>query len=797
LDTLRDQLQQTLGDTFQIERELGGGGMSRVFLATESALGRPVVVKVLREEIFADVSAERFAREVRLAASLQHPNIVSVLTAGAGADGGVPYYTMPFVTGDSLRARIQRGVVPVDEALSILRDVARALAFAHDNRIVHRDIKPENVLLSGDAALVTDFGIAKAVRVASTTIGSSPTVPLTEIGVTLGTPAYMAPEQSSGDEVGPSADVYAWGLIAYELLAGGHPFAGAPSAQRMIVAHMSEKPVALSARNPLVPSKLAALVMQCLEKDPALRPRAGSDVARALNEVSLARSASSPGIGRRTMWISGVAAAAIIGLVGWLGWRGNRSSSLVASDTSSIAVLAFSVVGGDSSNVYFAEGVASELTGALTKVPSLAVASQTSAFAMRKRPELDVKQIGKALDVGAVVEGTVRRAGNRWRVTASLTRTTDGVSLWSQTYERDASDIFAVQDDITRQIVSALTARLSGSASPAVTADGVLSVGTTNPDAYDKFLRGRHMIERRGAGVDRAAAYFSEAIALDSGFARAWAALSEALALYPYFTGVSAASVEPRLRDAAQRALARDSTLANAHMALGLMHAHAFRWKEAGAAIERAAALDSNSAVVRTQYGRYLMYMGKFPEALVQFRAAERLDPAAGTPAVWVAHMLAELGQHDAALAQSKRAWELDSLLATSQTFLTRGRLLAGRPAEAVAMLQHGGRRLPVPFNGTAAYVLYRAGATAAADSIARSLRDTPENTWMRHTGLAFVYLGTGDTARALTELETASRKREITPFWESFSGTVFDPIRESPRFIAVVRSFGLEPVRR
>ena len=225
-----------------------------------------------------------------------------------------------------------------------------------------------------------------------------------------------------------------------------------------------------------------------------------------------------------------------------------------------------------------------------------------------------------------------------------------------------------------------------------------------------------------------------------------------------------------------------------------MMHAHAFRWKEAGDAFRRSVALDSTSATVRTQYGRYLMYMGKFADALVEFRAAERLDPSAGTPAVWVAHMLAELGEHDAAGAQAKRAWELDSLLATSQSFLSVDRIAAGRPAEALAMLEHGGRRLPVPFNGMAAYVFYRAGARGAADSIARSLQALPANAWMRHTGLAFAYIGSGDTTRAFVELEAASRAREVTPFWAAFAGSMFDSVRHSARFAAIVRSFGLEP---
>src|SRR5215211_2760946 len=264
---LRDRLQSTLGAAYSVERELGGGGMSRVFLAREVALGRNVVVKVLSGDLAAGISAERFAREVRLAASLQHPNIVPVLTTGV-ADG-IPYYTMPYVRGESLRARIkQTPVLPSREAFSLLRDVARALQYAHGEGVIHRDIKPENVLLSGDVAVVTDFGIAKAISVARTSTGDDGEhhggVTLTEAGSFIGTPAYMAPEQVAADTLDYRVDIYAWGIIAYEILAGAHPFADKTSAAQLMAAHVSQAPIPLTERAPEVPIQLAQLVMRCL-----------------------------------------------------------------------------------------------------------------------------------------------------------------------------------------------------------------------------------------------------------------------------------------------------------------------------------------------------------------------------------------------------------------------------------------------------------------------------------------------------------------------------------------------------
>ncbi|WP_310570879.1 serine/threonine-protein kinase, partial [Gemmatimonas sp.] len=285
---LRAELQSTLGSGYTLERELGGGGMSRVFVARENALGRTVVVKVIAPELAEGVSAERFAREVKLAARLQQANIVPVLSTGSS--GSLPYYTMPFVTGESLRARVAAGArLTVSQAVSILRDVARALAYAHTQGVVHRDIKPENILLSGGTAVVTDFGIAKALSASRTHDGhanAAANTMLTQAGGSIGTPAYMAPEQAIGAEVDHRADIYAWGVVAYELLSGTHPFAGKTNSAQMIAAHLSETPASLTQRNADVSPSLGDLVQRCLAKDAAHRPANAEELLQSLDSVS-------------------------------------------------------------------------------------------------------------------------------------------------------------------------------------------------------------------------------------------------------------------------------------------------------------------------------------------------------------------------------------------------------------------------------------------------------------------------------------------------------------------------------
>jgi serine/threonine-protein kinase len=278
---LRDQLQGTLGTAYTLERELGGGGMSRVFVATETALGRSVVVKVLSPDLAGDVNIDRFRREVRLAATLQHPHIVPLLTAGE--TGGVPYYTMPFVEGESLRDRLRAtGALPLGESLGILRDVAKALAYAHARGVMHRDIKPDNVLLSGGVAVVTDFGIAKAISSSSASGGR---ISLTMKGTAVGTPAYMAPEQAAADPgTDHRADIYAFGCMAYELFTGQPPFADVPP-HRRLAAQVAAAPAAISSFRPDVPRSLHALVMRCLEKDPADRPQAAEELIAVLDSA--------------------------------------------------------------------------------------------------------------------------------------------------------------------------------------------------------------------------------------------------------------------------------------------------------------------------------------------------------------------------------------------------------------------------------------------------------------------------------------------------------------------------------
>jgi TolB-like protein len=456
---LAERLQAQLGPEFVIGRELGGGGMSRVFLARDTTLARDVVVKVLSPDLAAAVSVERFRREIMTVASLNHPNIVPVLRAGEV--GALPYFLMPYIPGESLRARLTRGPLSVRQTTSIMKDVARALAYAHEHGIVHRDIKPDNILLTGDAATVTDFGVAKAI-VASRKPGAPERPPsMTGEGITIGTPLYMAPEQAVADPtVNHSADLYALGAVAYEMLVGTPPFGGR-SAAAVLAAHARETPTPIERRRYDVPRELVALIMQCLEKEPERRPKSGSFLVRALDDsaISGGRPAVSGRSRRRSLrrWALVVAVLALVLLVAW--WRTTRRSATPATAAvaapaalrptgGSVAVMIRPTPPDDAREAAAARSLASELTTALSQVAGYRIASPLAAGGPRP------------LDVAYVLDGTVQRERTRVRVNLRFVDASRDSTMWAIARVGSLDSLFELQDTLTAATAAALRGTL-------------------------------------------------------------------------------------------------------------------------------------------------------------------------------------------------------------------------------------------------------------------------------------------------------------------------------------------------
>ena len=798
--SLRDELQHSLGGAYTIERELGGGGMSHVFAATETALGRQVVVKVLSPELAVGLSGSRFEREIRLAAALQQANIVPLLSAGEF--DGRPYYTMPFVDGLSLRHRLSSGPLPIGDVISVLRDVARALAYAHERGVVHRDIKPDNVLLSGDAAVVTDFGIAKALIRASTMTPDGEGTPradasvVTQIGTAIGTPAYMAPEQGVGDPgTDHRADLYALGCLGYELLCGETPF-HARSVHQTFLAHVNETPVPIAERRADCPPGLAALVMLCLEKDPAKRPQSAREVLQALDTVSTpGATLRKPGRSTRPrVVVTGILALAVIAALAVFIARRPRAPA-APSGVKTLAVLPFENVGRDSAREYLVDGMTDELATALGKLPGVRVAARTSTYRYKSRVAsgagIDPREVGRTLSVGLVLVGSIRSAGQQYVASAQLVDASTGQEISSDKFTSDATDLLTLESGLAREITAALAPRLSGGrASAATAAPAQIAQGTANHDAYDLYWRGRFLLFARRT-LPRAVDLFQQAIDKDSSFARAYAALGETLEYLPYFNGVPADSVRGRAMRAARRALEIDSTLAQARVALGLAHMHAFEWTEAGDEFRRAIAADSNDVSALTQYARYLLYTGRPPDALATITRAATLEPFSPVVAAWKVSSLSLLGRHDEALAESRRVMEVDSMSPPLIQLSTLAYLAANRNADARLVATRGPLKGP-PFGGNLALAIGRSGDRTTALRMAHEF-EAQMPRWFSASTAALAYLGVGDTARALDDFEKATVGREIWPSFAPLCDYAFDPIRGSKRFSVLIRRVGLD----
>jgi len=612
---LRSRLSAALADRYRVEREIGRGGMATVFLALDLKHDRLVALKVLHPQIASALGPERFLREIKVAARLNHPHIVPLHDSGQA--GELLYYVMPYVDGESLRDRLTREKqLAVDDALEIARDVAAALDYAHRQQVVHRDIKPENVMLHEGEALVTDFGIAKAVSVAG---GQS----LTQTGVAVGTPAYMSPEQAAGEgEPDGRSDVYSLGCMLYEMLAGVAPFTG-PTAQAVITKRFTEPVPSVRAARPTVPEVVEQAVTRALARVPADRYATAAHLAQAL----VVHTGTTP--------------------------PGTTPVSTAAASAKSIAVLPFADMSPSKDQEYFCEGMAEELINALLKIEELHVASRTSAFGFKGKDQ-DVQGIGRQLNVSAVLGGSVRKAGNRLRITAQLINVADGYHIWSERYDRDMEDVFAIQDEIAQNIARALRVVMSDKEKRAIE-----KAPTANVQAYECYLRGRQFFHQwRRRSVEYARRMFERAIEIDPNYALAWAGIADCSAFIYTYWDASAAHLD-RADAASLKALELDADLAEVQTSRGLALAFAKRFNEAEEAFQAAIRLNPKLFEAHYFHGRALSQQGKHAEAVKAFGEATKVRPDDYQAYFFLAQAYQGLGQAAQAAEAYRRALEL------------------------------------------------------------------------------------------------------------------------------------------
>jgi len=655
--------------------------------------------------------------------------------------------------------------------------------------VVHRDIKPDNVLLAGGAAVITDFGIAKALAAESPAGGA----PLTQEGMTIGTPGYMAPEQVAGDpSTDHRADIYAFGVLAYEMLTGHTPFHDL-TPHEMLTAQMTRPAPAITAVREGLPGGLASLVMRCLATRPADRPASAADLIGALDDpdvVSGLRTApgrrpASAGGGRRRLALAGAALVVVVGGALALLVRGGAADA----PPRSVAVMPLANATGDSATAYLADGLTDEITLALSRLPGVRVAAHSATAGYRGRT-VSPREVGRTLQVATLLEGSVQVSGGRLRLVAQLTDARDGLSLWSQRFEGDVSDVFALQDSLAAAVADALRSRFGGV--PLTAPRG--EAGTSDVAAYDLFLRGRYQFRRRSPDALRQAAdLFQQAIARDSGYARAYAGLADVYAVLPLYTGMDADSARVMALDYVERAVALDSTLADAIASRGGLFMALWRWKDAEQDLQHALALDSSNVNAWQWYGEWLLYNGRAAEAVTALQRAAALDPTSSLVASLEALALSTARRPAEALAAANRSVTLDSTLPVA--YLMRGAVLAyaGRAAEALPDLARARRMAPEVPNvvGMLGYALGKSGRTAQAEALRDSMLGKASSPGATSV-LARVSLGLGDTAQALSWLEWAVGARDPIFSSEPLAAPIWDPVRRSPRFASVVERAGL-----
>jgi serine/threonine-protein kinase len=667
---------------YEILASIGAGGMGEVYRASDPRLGREVAIKILPREAALDPDRRRrFEQEARAVAALSHPNVLAIFDVGT-ADA--PYLVTELLEGDTLRAWLDRGPLGVRRTLELALQFAAGLGAAHGRGIVHRDLKPENLFLTTDGRLkILDFGLAKPIG-ALLDPGKAATQAESTPGMAVGTLAYMAPEQVRGQDTDYRTDIHAFGAVVYEMLTGRRAFGG-PSPADTISDVLTRSPAALPFEAPIPPG-LMAVVRRCLAKEAGDRFPSVEALARAIEALS------DPGAG--------------------------RAERLAPPAPRSLAVLPFANLSAAPDNEYFSDGLSEELVNALTRLPSLKVASRTSAFRFRQH-QGDLRDVGRALGVDAVLEGSVRRAGDRVRITVVLTNVVDGYHIWSERYDRELTDVFDVQDDIVRSIVSAVAPSMV----PELSAPPRRP--TANMEAYDLYLRGRHFWQQRSPAVMPSAIRCLEhAIALDPSYALAHAGLADCYSVLHVYGLAPPDRTRPRARDAVAHALALRPDLAEAHLAQALVTFHLeAHWRSARDHFTAALDLNPRLAIANAFFGLFLATEYRYDEARDRLDRAVAGEPDSSHVRFLAAAASCMMGDADTVLEQARRALALEPDALGPRWPLTMALLMQGRHAEAIAAGEQVVSRARAPqFVGALGMVYALAGRVSDARRIAGEL---------------------------------------------------------------------------
>ena len=738
------RLTSALADRYRLERELGSGGMATVYLAHDLKHDRDVALKVLKPDLAASLGRDRFLREIQLAAKLGHPHILPLYDSGE-ADGAL-FYVMPNVQGQSLRERLeQQRQLSISDAVRIATEVAGALDHAHRLGIIHRDIKPENIMLQNGHALVADFGIGKA-------ISDTATDTLTQVGMSVGTPAYMSPEQAVGEDVDGRSDLYSLGCVRYEMIVGEPPFTG-PTVQAVIARRFVQTPVEVAALREGVPGPVSRAVSQARARVAVDRHETAAQFVTALNAH-------------------------------------DTVSGKPAAPAKSLAILPFENLSADPDNQYFADGIADDILDALVQIDGLHVAARNSAFSFRDK-HAALAEVGEKLGVATVLQGSVRKAGNRLRIAVQLVSVNDGYHLWSERFDRELTDVFAVQDEIAAAISTRLQVTFVPPAQPVVKAT------TAEVEAFELVAKGRALLAQRGRNLVLARDCFERAIELHPTNADAHALLGETLVNMVRYVIVPVAEAHSQAKAALARALELAPSHAEAMGALALTSL--FIERDLSAAVawwERALELQPWLSELRAAYAVNWLFWIKQDDqrALSELARAAADDPLSANCAGMNSAILALTGHHAAAMVEARRSLSLDP----GSFIAAYGRVVAFVNSDSAegaiaavneAMTRFGRNPLFTAFL-VQAYLETgdaRRAEAAYAELLARSEIDVVSRGAL---ALAASVIGRTDDAVRLAR-ESVERCDALNPVWLRLPFAT-DAMRAHPRYPELLRAMGL-----
>jgi serine/threonine protein kinase/tetratricopeptide (TPR) repeat protein len=781
---------------YRILHHLGGGGMGDVYVAHDTKLDRRVAIKFLKEDAAAG-DDRRLLREARAAAMLDHPNICAIHEIGD--DAGRPFIVMQFIEGETLDRRIAASPLPLEEVLTIGGEVADALAGAHERGIVHRDIKPANIMITPRGqAKVMDFGLASAVRDPVAADGATASA-LTAPHTIVGTVPYMSPEQLKGGPVDTRTDIFSFGVLLYEVLAGRRPF-GADSTIGTGAAILTSDPPPLARFRPDTPGELQRIVGKCLEKNRDHRYQSAADLAVDLRTL-LRTTQSGPAApmpasstSRRTVGRA-VAISVLVVLAAASGWylsQRRQAATGSSAPIDSIAVLPFTNSSGNQQTDYLSDGITESIINTFSQLPGLRVMARATVFRYKGK-EIDPRQAGLDLGVDAIVTGRVMQQGEVLGIQADLVRVSDGSQLWGERFDRKLADVLAVQDEIARRIAGRLRPRLTDDEQRLVT-----KRYTESTEAYDLYLKGRFYFARTTEeSLERSLSFYQEAIGRDPNYALAYVGLAQSYAALGGVLGFrSPREVLPLGLGAAIAAVRLDPKLADAHATLGT-YRFFYEWNRTGAEqdLEQAIRLNPNSVAAHNAYGSVYQAVGRFEEAVAERAIAARLDPLSPFSLANAGYPYYYARRYDEAIEQYRKAVDLDPAYPWSHLWIGQAYVQKGMHAEAVHAIEEAIRLSggDTRARATLAHAYAVTGKRAEAMKILGELGTSPVQRYVSPYFVALVHVGLNDDTRALAALEAAAEERH--PYLTFLNvEPVFDRLHGQPRFNALVTRVGVRP---